>query len=306
MNGQNHTPILILAYNRADQVRGLIESLRPHKPQKVRIAIDGPKNSKGDFEKVQNVIREIDAIDWTSDVKHLIRKSNMGLRFAVPDAVSWALSDSDAVIVVEDDVRVGEDFFYFMNFALERYREDPRVGHVSGYNLVPEAEISNSQDLCRGSIYPESYAWATWSEKWASYSDEIPKLSFKFLVGKTGTVWSAIEWRINFRDAQRHNVSTWAYRWVANIWDNDWTCVSPNRNISTYFGQTGGTHTRTNPRWVELPLRDIRALTLNKKVGLDWGADNWLSQNVFRGSLFGVIIRSLESSVLGIIKTWRK
>lgn len=305
MTGQNHTPILILAYNRPDQVRGLIESLRPHKPQKIFVAVDGPKNSKADLAKVQSVIQELDAIDWTADIRRLIRKSNLGLRFAVPDAVNWVLCENDRLIVLEDDVRVGADFFYFMNFTLERFREDPRVGHVSGYNLVPEAEISNSQDLCRESIYPESYAWGTWSEKWQSYSDPIPKLSFRFLTRLTGSIWSALAWRINFRNARRNNVSTWAYRWVAGVWKNGLISVSPNRNISTYVGQTGGTHTRTKPRWVELPLGEIKGLKQNAVLAPDLEADSWMAKNIFRGSLFGALISLVESMILEVIRPWR-
>ena len=46
------------------------------------------------------------------------RKSNLGLRKAVVDAVNWANSEYGRVIVLEDDVRAGPqmiDFFKLFN-----------------------------------------------------------------------------------------------------------------------------------------------------------------------------------------------
>jgi hypothetical protein len=300
------TPVLILAYNRPDQVKGLIESLRVHAPQKIRVAVDGPKNSESDRAKVSEVIRELEAIDWTTDVKHLIRNSNTGIRFAVPEAVSWAIQETGQVIVIEDDVRIGQDFFYFMEYALETYKDDPIIGHVSGYNAVPQFNVSKADDICRASIYPESYAWGTWSHKWQYYSDEIPRLAIAELEKLTGSFWSAMEWRINLYDARLEHVNSWAYRWLASLWAKGLICISPNRNISTYAGQTGGTHTRTKPRWMELPPDTISYLTPTYQLQLDLMADDWLAKNVFRGRPSGVIVRAAESIALGLIASLAK
>ncbi len=293
--------MLILAYNRPDQVRGLIESLRVHAPGKIRVAVDGPKNSESDRVKVSEVIRELEAIDWTTDVKHLIRNSNIGIRFAVPGAVSWAIEETGQVIVIEDDVRVGEDFFYFMEYALETFKDDPIIGHVSGYNAVPQFSVSKPDDICRASIYPESYAWGTWANKWQYYSDEIPRLTTKELGKMTGSFWSAIEWRINFHDSRLDYVNTWAYRWVASLWRNNLLGVTPNRNIATYVGQNNGTHTRTGPRWPELEILETRQLQHNMEVDIDTRAEHWMSRTVFRGNPWGVFVRFLESLALGTL-----
>ena len=269
----------------------------------MRVAVDGPKNSESDRAKVSEVIRELEAIDWTTDVKHLIRNSNTGIRFAVPEAVSWAIQETGQVIVIEDDVRIGQDFFYFMEYALESFRDDPMIGHVSGYNAVPKLSISKPDDICRASIYPESYAWGTWANKWKCYSDEIPRLTTKELENKTGSFWSAVEWRINFHDARLNNVSTWAYRWVASLWRNNLLGVTPNRNIATYAGQNNGTHTRTGPRWPELETLEIRQLQQNRRVSIDARAEKWMSRIVFRGNPMGVIVRVIESLALGTLAT---
>jgi hypothetical protein len=290
--------VLILAYNRHDQVKGLIESLRVHAPQKIRVAVDGPKNSQSDRTKVSEVIRELEAIDWTTDVKHLIRNSNLGIRFAVPEAVSWAIQETGQVIVIEDDVRVGEDFFYFMEYALAAFKDDPMIGHVSGYNPVPQLHISKPNDICRATIYPESYAWATWANKWQYYSDEIPRLAIADLEKLAGSFWSAIEWKIHFHNARKDNVSTWAYRWVAALWKNNLISVTPNANITKYLGSESGTHTRTQPKWSEPPLSSLRAKTMGFKVDRDLLADKWIARTVFMGHPKGILVRAIQSLAL--------
>jgi hypothetical protein len=230
----------------------------------------------------------------------------LGIRYAVPEAVSWAIQETGQVIVVEDDVRLGQDFFHFMEYALETFKDDPRVGHVSGYNTVPQKNISFPGEICRASVYPESYAWGTWADKWQHYSDEIPKLPFEKLQKLTGTVWSAIEWRINFYDARVDRVSTWAYRWVASLWNNNLIGVTPNRNIATYVGQKRGTHTRTQPRWKEIETLEIVHLEKKSSVEIDRKAEQWISRAVFKGYPWGILIRMLESLGLATINALAK
>ena len=181
------------------------------------------------------------------------------------------------------------------------FRDDPIIGHVSGYNAVPKFGVSEPGEICRASIYPESYAWGTWENKWQYYSDEIPSLTTKELERMTGSFWSAIEWRLNFHDSRLSYVNTWAYRWVASLWRNNLLGVTPNRNIATYVGQYNGTHTRTGPRWPELDILEIRQLKHNRQVSIDARAEKWMSRTVFRGNPMGVIVRFLESLALGTL-----
>ena len=75
--------------------------MRPYAPKSVFIGVDGPKETAGDSERVRKVIEEVEGINWTDDVQILERKSNLGLRLAVPDAVSWAISKAGRVILLK-------------------------------------------------------------------------------------------------------------------------------------------------------------------------------------------------------------
>lgn len=296
-------PLLILAFNRPQHVRRLIDSLRPHAPKKILVGIDGPRSgNSNDFEKISQVLDEIKKIDWTSDIELNIREINLGLRFAVADAVTWAIEKYGEVIVVEDDIEVGPEFLGFMSEMLDRFRDDETIGHISGYNLVPRNELFLPNTRLRFSKIPESYAWATWQRAWTLYDDKLEwakRLSLKELRAQLGSWAAAVIWKINFFDAGMENINTWAYRWVGTLWEHKLLCVSPNSNLITYTGQKYGTHTRTNSPFNEIPVTDL-PIESNQEM-TDTQADAWIMKNVFLATPFGLIKRILHSIILTAI-----
>ncbi len=304
-------PVLILAYNRPDQIRGLIDSMRPQAPKSILVGIDGPKENSIDKERVEKVIKEVEAINWTDDVQVLERKSNLGLRLAVPDAVTWAVSKVGRVIVVEDDVRVSKDFFPYMNHCLEDYKNEQHIGHISGYNPVPRKFITGPEVRSRASLFPESYAWATWDRAWSRYEDDLSwarGLGLGQLKELTGSMQAAVVWKMNFSDADTGAISTWAYRWVASLWHNKLLSISPNVNLVDYQGQTEGTHTKGSRSWVELETEEIMQLEPESVPSLklaDALADNWIAKNIFRSTNLGVARRAAESLVLNAMRPKR-
>jgi hypothetical protein len=283
--------------------------MRPYAPKSVFIGVDGPKATAIDGEKVRKVVQAVDGIDWTDDVQILERKSNLGLRLAVPDAVTWAISKAGRVIVVEDDVRVSKDFFPYMNHCLDEFANEDRIGHISGYNPVPQKFITNPQYRSRTSLFPESYAWATWDRAWSKYEDELSwakESNLGDLRGLTGSLQAAVVWKMNFSDANSGAISTWAYRWIASLWKNKLLSISPNVNLVDYRGQTEGTHTKGSRSWSELETDEIMGLESGDTSFLkptDELADNWIARNIFRSTNLGVARRAAESLVLNAMRS---
>jgi hypothetical protein len=305
----SEAPVLILAYNRPDQIRGLIDSMRPYGPKRILVGVDGPKDAAADCEKVRKVVEVVDGINWTDDVQILERNSNLGLRLAVPDAVTWAISKAGRVIVVEDDVRVSKDFFPYMNYCLDEFANEDRIGHISGYNPVPRKFIKNPMVRSRTSLFPESYAWATWDRAWSEYGDELAwakESSLGDLKELTGSWQAAVVWKMNFSDAESGAISTWAYRWVASLWKNKMVSISPNVNLVDYRGQTEGTHTKGSRSWSELETDEIMKLesaAIPLVEVIDELADTWIARNIFRSTNLGVARRAAESLVLNAMRS---
>jgi glycosyltransferase involved in cell wall biosynthesis len=304
------TPVLLLAYNRADKLRGLIDALRVSSPQLVMVVVDGPKpGDPADEAKVQSVRNAVAAIDWTPNVLRRFRPTNLGLRSSVADAVAWATREYGQVIVIEDDVLPGAHFVEYAERMLDEYRDDERVMHISGYNVVERADLGSPDAQNRFTRYPESFAWATWDRAWRYYDDDLTwprSTGLRELRRVTGSRSAAVRWRFNFMDAQAGRISTWAYRWIASIWSHGGVALNPNHNLVTYVGQEDGTHTLTKPSWKELPLYDgpLADLLVADAV-LDERADRWVSRTVFGGTPFGAARGVLVSVALELRKRRR-
>ena len=304
------TPLLILAYNRPDKVQRLIERLRSQAPQHLMIAVDGPKPGNDDAARVAAVQKAIGSIDWTDDVETRFRPFNLGLRRAVVDAVSWAVDKHGQAIVIEEDVLPGRHFEGYANHMLENFRDDDRIAHISGYNIVPPDALTANGRHSRLTIYPESVAWATWARSWDTFDDSMEwamNATVADLAKITGSRVSALRWKQHFSDANSDRISTWAYRWIASMWSKGALTLSPNRNLVTYAGFDEGTNSRMKAPWTELELysgTDIEMLTTD--VERDLRADAWLSANVFGGSAAGVVRGAAISAVLELRKAQRR
>lgn len=287
------TPLLILAYNRAEKVRGLIELLREYAPPIVMVVVDGPKPGNAEDEERVGAVREaVSAIDWTDSVLTRFRPVNVGLRRSVVDAVSWATSEYGQVIVIEEDVLPGPNFLPYMEAMLDRFRDDERILHVSGYNVVPPGALRASVTDSRLTEYPESIAWGTWDRAWAHFDDALGwgrTASTAELRAVTNSRMGALRWRQNFNDAAAGRISTWAYRWIASIWSVGGLSLNPNVNLVEYVGHDEGTNTLTKASWRDLPVYTgpVEVL-LDPTPSRDLGADAWVNRVVFRGTVLGV------------------
>jgi hypothetical protein len=294
-------PLLIVGFNRPDKLRQLIDSLRPQQPENLVVSLDGPRpNREADTELVRRCRGEVELIDWPCSLELIAHESNVGLRKAVQNAVTHTVNEYGSVIVVEDDVIVGPQFMEFMNSALKVHATNHSVMHINGYNVVPEAQLSNPIEPCRLTRYPESFAWATWERAWRHYDESLTwatNVAGGELNNLLGGVLSGMRWRRNFADAKAERINTWAYRWIASIWEQGGFALSPNRNLVTYNGYDIGTHTRLNATWPELPIEELSDFEFTN-ARHDKRADRWVGTTVFGESIRGNLLGIAASAML--------
>ena len=288
-------------------MQGLIQSLSPLKPELILLAVDGPRNNRpNDADLVRQTQELASEITWDAEIRTRFRNTHLGLRRAVVDAVTWANDEYGRVIVLEDDVRAGPQLLDFLNHNLITHQENTKVAHINGYNLVPKEHLTHPDHASRLSIYPESYAWATWGRAWQKYDDNLTwaqNASVKDIKKICGSTIGALRWKQNFSDAATERIDTWAYRWLASMWEYGWLMVSPNRNIATYTGFEGGTHTRSHQRWNEIPLKEVPAGSYAESVGeVDGAADYWLGARIFGENIKGLIRGVLATNYLSCTK----
>jgi len=301
-------PVLLIGFNRPEHLAGTIRALALSRPDNVLVAIDGPRlGSPSDIELCSASQRCIEAITWPCRIETRFRTQNLGIRYAVVDAVNWAIDLFGRAIVLEDDAEPGPDAIPFADAMLKRYESEAHVGHINLYNLVPERYLTQPAQPARLSRYPESYAWATWQRAWQHYDDDLSSLvsrsSLEDLYEQPST-WGRRKWLRNLRDAHSARIDTWAYRWIASLWRHRLLCISPNRNLTRYTGQQSGTHTHRRQRWSELDISALPIETTGPPT-LDASADSWLARKIFRETPSGCAEGMLNSLLLTVLRTLR-
>lgn len=290
-------PVLVIAFNRPDHLRVLLDRLREVRPQHVFVAIDGARDGRPDeAERVQACRDLVAAIDWTSDVRTLFQDSNLGCGMGVSTAISWFFSQVDAGIILEDDIIPHPTFFPFCAELLDRYAADERVFAVSGCNFVPPAFQSRPQDAYRFSQIPHIWGWATWRRSWhkhrldiAGWQRELPPTKLWARAGHS--LPATIYWASTFELLARKQVDTWDGQFVlASMIDGQLTATSNVNLIENIGFDALATHTVGNDDRNQLQLiTPMRLPTTPVPVELDAKADAWTRKHHFRASWGGMV-----------------
>jgi hypothetical protein len=231
-------PVLILAFNRPDETRAVIESLRPACPRQLFFAVDGPRpGNAGDTAAVSAVRSLAGSIDWPCEVRTLFREENLGCKAAVSAAISWFFEHVDQGIILEDDCVAHPSFFRFAAELLDRYRADERVMMISGDNFQPGAWTAHSYYFSR---YTHIWGWATWRRAWKLYDHRMtawPEMrDGGWLVDILRDEAAADYWTGIFEETYRERNASWAYRWMFSAWSQSGLSVIPNVNLVSNIG----------------------------------------------------------------------
>ena len=143
-------PILFLIFCRPDTTEQVFEQIRAIKPARLYVAADAPRAGRPDEAERAAQARAItEKVDWPCEVKTLYRKQNLGCKRAVSEAISWFFEQEEYGVILEDDCLPHPSFFPYCEELLLRYKDDPRIGHISGNCFLPQAISPKlSYDFC--------------------------------------------------------------------------------------------------------------------------------------------------------------
>ncbi len=160
-------PVALFVYNRLEHTRRTVEALRANdlaRQSDLFVFADGPKNESV-APAVEAVRKFIRTIDGFKSVTIIERERNLGLSKSVISGVTQLCNEYGRAIAVEDDVVTTPDFLAFMNGALQRYVDEPRIFSVSGFNFslkVPKDYAYDAYCTYRSM----SWGWGTWRDRW--------------------------------------------------------------------------------------------------------------------------------------------
>ena len=248
------TPILFLIFNREDTTRQVFEAIRKQKPKYLYVAADGPRKYKaGEEEKCRKTRDVIKGIDWDCELKTLFRAENLGCKKAVSSAITWFFENEEKGIILEDDCLPDPSFFPYCEELLEKYKNDERIGHISGNCFFPDYITPNqSYDF---SSMSHIWGWASWKRVWANYDVD---LSFwgknKNNKAVTNNLFNSWREKIYFSSfltdtlTEKGKINTWDVQYLYSLRLQNQLSIYPSVNLVTNIGlnSEGATHTKKN------------------------------------------------------------
>ena len=130
------TPILLLIFNRPDNLKKVIKVLEKIRPTKLYISADGPRlNNTKDNELCKKSRDLFSKLNWKCKIRRNFFNKNLGCREAVSRGITWFFKKEKSGIILEDDCLPNLDFFNFCRTNLIRYNYHKKIGCITGNNF---------------------------------------------------------------------------------------------------------------------------------------------------------------------------
>jgi hypothetical protein len=260
------TPVVLFAFNRPELASRVFQVIREAKPTRLFVIIDGPRSgNSSDLSLSKKVIDIVSVVDWECDVSYEIAEENLGIRKRFVTGLQAVFSQVDEAIIVEDDCLPNQSFFTFQQEMLRRYRFDPSVGIVCGFN--PLGQTANIRDSYFFSVFSSVWGWGTWKRVWDSYDQDAKQW---LTPNGRNVVNSAIEtksakrfWGHNFDLVSKNlEYSTWDYQMVFNQILNKRLNIFPRTSLVSNIGfSIDANHTMdVNHPLASIKSEDLEAL----------------------------------------------
>lgn len=229
------TPIVLIVFNRPEQTRLIFQSIRKLKPKYLFIISDGVRDGFHNEEIKVNEVRKIfDEIDWECNINKNFSIPNLGLEKRVLTGLSWVFSLVDKAIILEDDCLPHESFFQFCDELLNRYRNDQRIGMISGDNYWPNKEIS--KESYAFSNYTLTWGWATWSDRWNSFDPELKHYDKSMKDKVLNNLFKKKIELSYWKEIFDKRYIEWDYCWLITNWSQSRLCIYPGKNLISNIG----------------------------------------------------------------------
>lgn len=279
-----NTPVALLIFNRPETTQRVFNEIARARPPKLLVIADGPRTHKPDevelCEKTRAIITQV---DWDCEVLTNFATSNMGCKMRVSSGIDWIFEQVEEAIILEDDCLPEQSFFRFCQEMLIRYRNNERVGMVSGGNL----QFGNLRGP--GSYYFSRYThiwgWASWRRAWKHYDRDMAYWpAFRdegWLDMMFKTQGERDYWRHSFDAVHNGSLDTWDCSWTFASLINGMLQVAPNVNLISNIGfGPDATHTHVVGIHANMPTEPM-VFPLNHPsfVLADQKADQYIADN---------------------------
>lgn len=234
-------PVSYLFFNRPDCVKVTFPVIKKHKPEKLYLIADGPRNSS-DEELCIACRKYVDEnINWDCELTKIYNDHNLGLAKRTVSALDQIFQTEEDIIFLEDDNLVDDSFFYFCQELLEKYKYDSNIFHIAGCNFYEKAVPRNYPYSYLFSSRPAAWGFATWKRAWRHMDLSMKNWQKEDKVNFLKPWCYSPKHRqdiLNVFDQHCMNNDPWAwsYSWIYSCWANNSLSIIPTRNLVSNIG----------------------------------------------------------------------
>jgi hypothetical protein len=294
-------PIGLFAYNRPEHLARALKALArcPElASSQLVVFCDGPKPTadaagRERIAQTRKVAREL----APPNARVIEREENLGLARSIRTGVSSLCDEFGGAIILEDDLEVSATFLRFMNEALDRYADEPRVMQVSGY-MYP-VDLRGADDAM---FVPSisCWGWGVWARSWAKLgtgSACYAKLERDPMMRRRFDLEDSYPYFEMLQAQHRGEVDSWGIAWNLDVFAADGLVLYPRTSLVANRGHDGSGAHREESNPFEADAHDFIA-TRWPAVGVDTAQYRQLCEFIRRASRGSLTAR--------VGRLWRK
>lgn len=246
----SNIPILLLAFNRPEHTRRVLETIMAAQPHDLYVFQDGARNgNEDDLKKCVEVRQVVESLTKGGQVRLHTKYSekNLGCGAGPMTGITWFFSQVEKGIVMEDDCLPHPDFFGYCEELLERYKDDERVRFINSTLYDNQWKCDASYDFSR---YMVTGAWAGWRRTWQGFDLDLKTMDAKafrkHVLQLTDNRAEANWWFSIVKEIQQdeRKKSYWDYQMQIHLFKVSALTIHPKVNLVSNIGFDGaGTHT---------------------------------------------------------------
>ena len=296
------TPVAFIIFNRPDTTARVFDAIAKARPPKLLVIADGARTHRaGEAQRCAQTRAIIDRVDWDCEVLTNYADTNLGCKVRVSSGLDWVFEQVPEAIILEDDCLPDPSFFQFCQEMLVRYRDDARIGMVSGDNFQFGQRHGDASYYF--SRYPHIWGWASWRRAWQHYdvtAAQWPALRDQGLLDALlAEPAERAFWAHCFQGVFEARIDTWDYQWTLAHWAQGLLSVLPAVNLISNIGfGAGATHTRGASIYADMPVAALDfPLRHAAPVWPHAVADAHTSSHMFSRSLARTVMQKVQALV---------
>lgn len=253
----NLAPIVVFAYNRPDHLRQTLEALAKNdlaSESVLYIYCDGAKKNASVDCKVR--ISEVRCLakqqSWAKKTYVIESPYNRGLADSIIGGVTEIVNKYGRVIVLEDDMITSKGFLKYMNDALEIYKDEEKVMHITGYMFPIKKRLPETFFY----EVPHCWSWATWQRAWKYFSNDIDSL-YNYWKNDWNTFnhWGEADLQRQLEANYKGTLYTWYVKWHAVVLKMGGLTLWPRKALVYNIGCDGTGENCSNWHGLDTPSR---------------------------------------------------